>query len=131
MTENKILERWTLLGLMGNIEANKNLKLALLYEDAVDILANDSKRTKIYYSFYKIGDMFETISFPIIYRVVKAIDAEKNISISDIFDVIEKNYDTICAINNAAPAFAILDTEMKITESVSNLIIETIKNKTV
>lgn len=112
MIDNK----WVALGLTDGMDENKVPKLVGLYEDVANILIADVEE-----------GTFDTMAFPITYRVVRDTDLDDIVTAEEIITTIKDNFEKLVSQIHQVPG---VDAEAEAAAQVAEIIIENIKNKT-
>ena len=111
------IDKWRRIGLLDGMDDAKVPKLVNLYEDAAKILIADA-----------VEGSFETVTFPITYRVVRDIDLDTVVTAEEIITAIKDNFERLVSELNQPPVA--MDPEAEAAARVTEIIIENIKNKT-
>jgi len=115
MIEN-LIDKWRRIGFLYGMDDAKVPKLVNLYEDAAKILIADA-----------VEGSFETVTFPITYRVVRDTDLDTVVTAEEIISAIKDNFDKLVVEINQTPG---VDAEAEAAARVTEIIIENIKNNT-
>jgi hypothetical protein len=119
---DKLIDKWEKIGLTDGMDEEKIPKLVKLYEEAAVILTNELHKDDENY--------IETITFPVIYRVVRDTDIDTDIMPEEIIKTIKHNFSNILTHINMTSAFQEIDGEAEAVKQICDKIIENIKNKT-
>jgi len=127
MTEEEtiIVARWEQLGLLDKIPDEKKLKCALLFEEAMKYLLLDDTKSLIKKS---TPYAHETIIFPLIYRVVKGVDASTQLNFSEINQILIDGFPRLESLKTELFMNAI-DYEAEFTADLADKIIKKYKTK--
>lgn len=125
MTENMNDNKWVKLGLTDGMDKDKLPKLVGLYEDVAKILIGDINED------YMTVD-FETVNFPITYRIVRDTNLYDNVTAEEIVTTVKNNFNRLITIveREQKDDFPITDSTGEAVARVCEIIIENIKNKT-
>ncbi len=114
-----LVTKWrNILGLTDGMDEEKITKLVNLYEDAAKILIADAEEGS-----------FETVTFPITYRVVRDTNLDSVVTADEIITTIKENFDRLVSELNQSPV--VMDPEAEAAARVTEIIIDNIKNKAI
>ena len=116
-----LVGKWEKVGLIDGMDENKVPKLVTLYEDAANILIAGAE-----------DGTFETVTFPVIYRIVRDTDVNDNVTAEEIVAIIKNDFENFCITitESTKDDFPEIDVEAEAVNQICDIIIENIKNKT-
>jgi len=121
--DNDVVGKWEKVGLLLQLDDEKKLKCALLYEEAMELLlAKEELKDE------NIHESHEIIIFPLIYRVVNGVDVSTELDFNEINQILVDRFPVLKSLE-VELFMTEIDWEAEFTADTANIIIEKYKKQ--